>query len=55
MGFLSNTRSMFEGLTEFFGFFREFFTAMPLVIQVLVYFSFGGLVLLLIVQMFRKQ
>lgn len=54
MGFLSNVGSMFRGLGEFFGFFRDFFSALPLVIQVLMYFSFGGLLLLLIVQMFRK-
>lgn len=55
MGFLSNVRSMFLGLGEFFGFFRELFAAFPLVIQVLIYFSFGGLLLLLLVQMLRQQ
>lgn len=55
MGFLSNVQSMFQGLGEFFGFFRDLFAALPLVCQVLIYFSFGGLLLLLMVQMLRQQ
>lgn len=55
MGLLSNLFSLFQGLHEFFGFFRDFFSALPIVIQVLIYFSFGGLLLLLMVQMLRQK
>lgn len=55
MGFLNNVRSLFVGLAEFFGFFRDFFGALPLVCQVLIYFSFGGVLLLLMVQMLRQK
>lgn len=55
MGFLKNIFSLFQGLGEFFGFFRDFFSALPLVVQVLIYFGFGGLMLLFLVQMVRRQ
>lgn len=55
MGFLKNIYSLFQGLGEFFGFFRDFFAALPLVVQILIYFGFGGLMLLFMVQMLRQQ
>lgn len=54
MGLLGNISSMFRGLTDFFSLFREIFSFFPLVVQVLIYFGFGGFILLCLLNMFHK-
>ena len=51
MGFLSDIAALFDGVTGFFDFLREFFYTMPLAIQVLCYFAFGGFVFLMLLKM----
>lgn len=51
MGLLSNLRSLFNGLGEFFGMFHDIFSCLPLVCQVLIYFGFGGVLLLCLFKM----
>lgn len=55
MGLLSNISSMFRGLQEFFILLREFFGCLPLVVQVLIYFTFGSFMLLSLLKMFRQE
>lgn len=55
MGFLSNLASLFTGLTDFFTMLRQMFGALPLVCQVLIYFGFGGFLLIALVQMLRDR
>lgn len=38
--------SMFSGLGEFFKLWRDMFDCLPLVCKLLIYFSFGGILLL---------
>lgn len=54
MGLLSNLTSLFVGLTEFFGMLRDMFTCLPLVVQVLIYFGFGGFLLLCLLKMLHE-
>lgn len=54
MGLLSNLNSLFKGLTQFFTFLREMFTCLPMVVQVLIYFSFGGVLLLCLLKMLHE-
>lgn len=51
MGLLKNLNSLFHGMTEFFAMIREMFTCLPLVVQVLIYFAFGGYLLLCLLKM----
>lgn len=52
MGFLiTKLISFFSGLTDFFALWRDMFSALPLVVQVLVYFAFGGFMLLCLLRM----
>lgn len=52
MGFLiTKLISFFSGLTDFFALWRNMFSALPLVVQVLVYFAFGGFMLLCLLRM----
>lgn len=53
MGLLSNAYKLFNGLTQFFSFFHAFFSSLPLVVQVLIYFSFGGVLLLCLLRMLK--
>lgn len=54
MGLLANIGSMFSGLRDFFLMFRDFFGCLPLVIQVLIYFTFGSFMLLCLFKMLIK-
>lgn len=54
MGFLNNVRSLFRGVAELFSFFGGLFDALPLVCRVLIYFGFGGVMLLCLFQMLRS-
>lgn len=51
MGLTFNIVSLFTGLGDFFGFFRDFFAALPLPVQALMYFAFGGFMLLMLLKM----
>lgn len=51
MGLLKNLASLFRGMDEFFGMLRDMFTCLPIVVQVLVYFAFGGYLLLCLLKM----
>lgn len=51
MGLLSNLTSLFTGLTDFFGMLREMFGCLPAVVQVLIFFGFGGFLLLCLLKM----
>lgn len=53
MGLLSNVYKLFHGLDQFFSFFHAFFAALPLVIQVLIYFGFGGVLLLCLLRLLK--
>ena len=54
MGLLSNLVSLFTGLSGFFGMLRDMFTCLPLVVQVLIYFAFGGFMLLCLLKMLHE-
>ena len=54
MGFLANVASMFSGLYDFFSMFRDFFGCLPLVVQVLIYFTFGSFMFLCLLKMLFK-
>ena len=54
MGLLANIGSMFSGLYNFFAMLRDFFGCLPLVIQVLIYFTFGSFMLLCLLKMLVK-
>ena len=54
MGLLNNLVSLFTGLSGFFGMLRDMFTCLPLVCQVLIYFSFGGFMLLCLLKMLHE-
>ena len=43
--------SMFSGLSEFFKLWRDMFDCLPLVCKLLIYFSFGGILLLCLLRM----
>ena len=52
MGFLiTKLVSFFSGLDDFFKLWRDMFAALPLAVQVLVYFAFGGFTLLCLLRM----
>lgn len=52
MGFLiTKLVSFFSGLDDFFKLWRDMFAALPLAVQVLVYFAFGGFMLLCLLRM----
>lgn len=52
MGFLiTKLVSFFSGLDDFFKIWRDMFAALPLAVQVLVYFAFGGFMLLCLLRM----
>lgn len=55
MGVLSNLRNLFSGLPDFFKMFRDMFDCLPIVCRVLIYFGFGGVLLLYLVQMLRSK
>lgn len=55
MGVLSNLPNLFVGLAQVFGFFRDFFGCLPIICQLLVYFAFGGFMLIFLVQMLRSK
>lgn len=55
MGFIADFRSLFAGMQQFMELFRSFFDALPLVIKVLIYFSFGGLLLLCLLKMLIER
>lgn len=55
MGFLSNLYKLFTGLAAFFKMFRDMFAALPLVVQLLIYFGFGGVLLLCLLDMVRTR
>lgn len=54
MGLLSNLVSLFTGLSGFFGMLRDMFGCLPLVVQVLIYFAFGGFMLLCLLKMLHE-
>lgn len=43
--------SMFSGLGEFFKLWRDVFDLLPLVCKLLIYFAFGGFMLLCLLRM----
>lgn len=43
--------SMFSGLSEFFKLWRDMFDMLPLVCKLLLYFAFGGFMLLCLLRM----
>lgn len=43
--------SFFSGLSKFFELWRDMFNALPLAIEVLIYFAFGGFMLLCLLRM----
>lgn len=51
MGLLKNLSSLFNGLNDFFDMLREMFSCLPIVVQVLIYFAFGGFLLLCLLKM----
>ena len=51
MGLLKNLTSLFRGMDEFFEMLREMFSCLPIVVQVLIFFAFGGYLLLGLVKM----
>ena len=55
MGIISNAWSLLRGLSEFFGFFRDFFDALPIVLQTLIYFSFAFVLLFGFLRMIRTR
>lgn len=55
MGFIADFRSLFSGMQRFMELFRSFFDALPLVIKILIYFSFGGLLLLCLLKMLIER
>lgn len=54
MGLLNNLSSLFRGLAEFFGMFRDLFACLPTVCQMLIYFGFGGVLLLCLLKMLHE-
>ena len=43
--------SFFSGLDDFFRFWRDVFDMLPLVVKLLIYFAFGGFMLLCLLRM----
>ena len=43
--------SFFSGLDDFFKLWREMFDMLPLVVKLLIYFAFGGFMLLCLLRM----
>ena len=50
----NNFRNLLVGLNELFGFFRDFFSSLPIVVQVLVTFAFSGFLFIALLHMIRK-
>ena len=55
MGFLRDLRLVFVGVAEFFSFFGQLFSALPVVCQVLIYFGFGGVIFICLLHMVRMK
>lgn len=53
MGLIANVTKLFNGLNEFFSFFHAFFSALPFVVQFLIYFGFGGVLLLCLLRLLK--
>ena len=43
--------SFFSGLSDFFKLWRDMFDMLPLVVKLLIYFAFGGFMLLCLLRM----
>lgn len=52
---ITQLHSFFSGLTEFFALWCDMFTALPLVVQVFIYFAFGGFMLLCLLCMLANR
>jgi hypothetical protein len=55
MGFLTDIGSMFTGIGSFFTMIRNMFSLLPGVIQVLIYFVFGGFMLLMLLRILTER
>ena len=52
---IHNFQALIQGLSAVFEFFRDFFAMLPLVIQVLIYFSFSGVLFIALLHMIRTR
>lgn len=48
---LVNVNSLFDGVKDFFAFFPEFYTALPLPVRGVLGLAFGGFILLMLLRM----
>ena len=55
MGFLTDIGSLFTGLVDFWKLLRDFFDSFPAVVKVLIYFVFGGSLLLCLLKMLIER
>jgi phage-related protein len=55
MGFLTDIGSLFTGVGGFFTMLRDMFGLLPGVVQVLIYFVFGGFLLLMLLRMLTER
>lgn len=55
MGFLKDIGTLFTGLHDFFRLWRDMFDVLPLVIKILIYFAFGGVLLLSLLKMLIER